>query len=226
MKQIILAGLLAVSGLSAAQQTKNFQTSAYDGVSVAGPYTVVLVKGKEGAITANGEADDLAALIVESEDGQLKIRPEKGWKNKPRRNVTITIPFEDLSTVKLAGSGSISSSDLISATSLNLALSGSGSMDLKAKTDTLIAAVSGSGDLKLSGSANKIETNLSGSGEIHAFDLHSLIAEANISGSGHCRVNCSQQLTARVSGSGDIEYKGNPEKEDTKVAGSGRVTKS
>lgn len=226
MKKIILAGLLAVSGLSAAQETRNFHTSDYEGISVSGPYTVVLVQGKEGDITASGEADDLKSLIVDTEDGKLKIRPEKGWKNKPKRKVTITVPFQDLASIKLAGSGSITSSDVIAGTNLDVAISGSGSIRLKAKADKIDAAVSGSGNLELSGNANKMEANLSGSGEVHAFGLQSAVAEANISGSGHCQINCSEQITARVSGSGNIEYKGNPQKEDTKVVGSGRVTKS
>jgi len=226
MKKLILAGLMAVSGLSAAQQTKNFQTSGYDGISVAGPYTVVLSDGKEGNITATGEADDLEALIVESDGKNLTIKPEKGWKNRPKRNVRITIPFESINAVKLAGSGSITSSELISATNLSIALAGSGHISLKAKADTIDAKISGSGDLELSGNTTKVETNLSGSGEIHAFGLYSAIAEANISGSGNCEINCSEQITARISGSGNIVYKGNPDVEDTKVSGSGRITKS
>jgi len=226
MKQIILSAVLAISGLTAAQKSKNFQTSEYESISISGPYTVVLTNGKEGAITATGEAEDLAALVVESENGKLRIRPEKGWKNKPKHKVTITVPFQEVSEVKLAGSGSITSGEMIATKSLNIAITGSGSIRLKAKADMIDASISGSGNLELSGNANKMKSNLAGSGEIHAFGLQSAIAEASISGSGHCQVYCTEQLTARVSGSGNIEYKGNPEKEDSKLSGSGRVTKA
>jgi hypothetical protein len=33
----------------------------------------------------------------------------------------------------------------------------------------------------------------------------------------------TKSLKARVTGSGDIDYKGNPEKKDTKVTGSGDI---
>ena len=33
----------------------------------------------------------------------------------------------------------------------------------------------------------------------------------------------NKTIKGRVSGSGDIAYKGNPEKEDTKVSGSGTI---
>jgi len=47
-----------------------------------------------------------------------------------------------------------------------------------------------------------------------------------VAGSGDIRIYCNGVLKARVAGSGDIKYKGNPSKEDTKVAGSGDITKS
>jgi hypothetical protein len=43
-------------------------------------------------------------------------------------------------------------------------------------------------------------------------------------GSGDMEIVSHQSLKARVSGSGDIEYKGNPSKEDTKVSGSGSIS--
>ncbi|WP_278021592.1 GIN domain-containing protein [Flavobacterium ginsengisoli] len=57
-------------------------------------------------------------------------------------------------------------------------------------------------------------------------DLKSKVVEANVSGSGNSKVACDESLTARVSGSGNIRYVGNPEKKDTKVSGSGTISKS
>ncbi|HQV37276.1 MAG TPA: DUF2807 domain-containing protein, partial [Flavobacterium sp.] len=62
-----------------------------------------------------------------------------------------------------------------------------------------------------------------GSGDIKAFELVSENAKVNVSGSGDIKVNCTEFIEARVAGSGDIEYKGNPKKVDTKVAGSGTI---
>ncbi|MCB0432791.1 MAG: DUF2807 domain-containing protein, partial [Mangrovimonas sp.] len=45
-----------------------------------------------------------------------------------------------------------------------------------------------------------------------------------ISGSGDIDVVSNSQIKARVSGSGSVEYRGNPELKDTKVAGSGRIS--
>ena len=49
--------------------------------------------------------------------------------------------------------------------------------------------------------------------------------EAVVSGSGDIQVTASQSLKARVSGSGDISYRGNPEKQDFKTSGSGDISR-
>ena len=64
---------------------------------------------------------------------------------------------------------------------------------------------------------------MAGSGDIKAIELVSENAKVNVSGSGDIKVNCTEFIEARVAGSGDIEYKGNPKKVDTKVAGSGTI---
>jgi hypothetical protein len=48
---------------------------------------------------------------------------------------------------------------------------------------------------------------------------------ANVSGSADIKVTVSEMIQARVSGSGDISYRGNPKKIDTKSSGSGNITK-
>jgi hypothetical protein len=39
-----------------------------------------------------------------------------------------------------------------------------------------------------------------------------------MSGSGNIEINCSNNLIARISGSGDIEYKGDPKPKTLKLA--------
>ena len=59
---------------------------------------------------------------------------------------------------------------------------------------------------------NKLSIN--GSGNIQAADLEAENTDASISGSGNISCYASQKLVARVKGSGDIAYKGNPQEVD------------
>ena len=51
-------------------------------------------------------------------------------------------------------------------------------------------------------------------------------AKITVSGLGNSKVFCSESLHARVSGSGAVEYKGDPKKKDIKMNGSGTISKS
>lgn len=69
-----------------------------------------------------------------------------------------------------------------------------------------------------------MEAKVAGSGDFHGFDLEANHTEVSVAGSGDAEVVSKQSLKARVAGSGDIQYKGNPTKEDTKVSGSGSIS--
>lgn len=65
--------------------TKEITTSDYESVSVAGSFHVTLVKGNEGKITVKGEENILDYIIVETKNGDLQIRTEKGYNLQPSK---------------------------------------------------------------------------------------------------------------------------------------------
>lgn len=202
-------------------------TGDYDGVKIAGFFDVDLVSGKEGKITIKREENLLSAIKVEVEDKSLKIYVEKGTqiRTSSGNKIQVTVPFEKISELSLAGSGDIQSKDVIKNDNLAVKLAGSGNLTLPVDTNNLELHVSGSGNIHLKGTATKLTTKLSGSGDIDASSLKSKIVEANVSGSGNSKVTCDESITARVAGSGNIKYIGNPDKRDVKVSGSGTITK-
>lgn len=206
--------------------TQTRSTGDYDGIKIAGSFDVDLVSGKEGKITLKGEENLLAVIKVEVEDNSLKIYIERGTQIRTSSGkIQVTVPFEKISELSLSGSGDIQSKDVIKNDNLAVKLSGSGNFNLPVDTNSLELQVSGSGNIHLKGTADKLTTKLSGSGDIDASSLKSKVVEANVSGSGNSKVTCAESITARVAGSGNIKYIGNPEKRDVKVSGSGTITK-
>lgn len=201
-------------------------TGDYDAIACAGFMDFILVSGNEGKITIEGEENLLEYVITELKGDKLVVKVEKGVNLKPswKKDIIITIPFESVNYVSLAGSGDVYNKDVLSEDDLKVSLSGSGDMNLMVKTNNLESNITGSGDIAIKGSTNNLETNVTGSGDFHGFELEADNTEASITGSGDIKVVAKQFLKARVTGSGDIEYKGNPEKEDTKVTGSGSIS--
>ena len=196
----------------------------FDKMGVSGSFDINLVKGKEGKIEIKIEKNLLPYLVTEVESGKLKIRWKKGTSINTNRGVHLTVYFESLNAVAMSGSGDIVSKDVIKTDNFEVSVSGSGDISLQVDVNEMDARVSGSGDLNFKGTADNFTAAMSGSGDIEAFALQTNKANLKISGSADITISVKDELYARVSGSGDITYKGNPEIEDIKVSGSGNVS--
>jgi hypothetical protein len=205
--------------------TEKRTTAEYEEINVSGFFDVVLVSGNEGAISIQGEENLLPYVKVEVDGNVLKIYTEKNVNISTSKDIVLTVPFEQISFVSLSGSGDLKSKNTIVGSKFTAKLSGSGDLNLDVKTTDFEANLSGSGDVVLTGNSDSFVSKISGSGDVDAENLVTKTANVTISGSGDMKVNCSQSLYARVSGSGDIVYKGNPESKDTKVNGSGEISK-
>lgn len=240
MKKITTLAIVMVLAVSCSAQwgkrikgngdevTVNRSTGDYDGIGVSGWFDVHLVDGKEGELTLSGESNLLEYIVTEVKNGKLVIKTEKGVNLKPsswNNGIVITVPVESVDAIALSGSGDIVSKTTIKTDNLDTAMSGSGDITLDVDANTVRASMSGSGDITLSGNTQDFDATISGSGDIKAFDMNADNVDATVSGSADIKVTANKMLKARVSGSGDITYRGNPEKIDTKTSGSGDISK-
>lgn len=200
----------------------------YDGVSLAGWFDVDLVAGNEGEITLKGESNLLEHIITEVKDGVLVIKTEKGLELKPSNwnsGILITVPVESISSVSLSGSGDIVGRTIIESDRFSTRIAGSGDITLAVQAKEMEASLSGSGDINLSGRTTDFDVMVSGSGDIKAYELEAEFVKATVSGSADIRVTANQSIDAKVSGSGDIHYRGNPKKINSKSSGSGDISR-
>ncbi len=205
-------------------------TEEYDAISVAGWFDVILVEGQEGKLSIEGEENLLEYIKTEVKEGKLVIKTEKGYNLQPSSwkkdgGIYVTVPVESVNEVSLSGSGDIVGKKTITASEFSTSMSGSGDITLDLQSKTVTAVMSGSGDINLSGSTEVFNVQISGSGDIKAYDLIADTVDASISGSADIQVTANEMLKARVSGSGDIHYRGDPKKIDSKSSGSGDITK-
>ncbi|HLV39046.1 head GIN domain-containing protein [Xanthomarina sp.] len=235
MKKLILIAAVLLSSYGYAQKingngnikTLTRTTGDYDGIECSGSFNYILVSGTEGTITLEGEENLLEYIITEVKGNNLIIKQKNKVNLRPSKGETIkiTIPFKDITNVSLAGSGDLRNKNVISASNFEVSLAGSGNVTLNIEAENVKSSLSGSGDLTLTGSTNNLEVSVSGSGDFDASKLESNHTDVSLTGSGDADVVSKLSLKARVSGSGDIEYKGNPEQKDTKVTGSGSISK-
>lgn len=200
-------------------------TGDYDGIKCAGSMDFILEAGEEGKITLEGDSNLLEYIITEVKGNHLVVKTKKGINMSYKNNtIKVYIPFKDVNTISLAGSGDLYSKDVIKSDDLSVSLAGSGDVKLEIEANFVKGAIAGSGDLTLEGNTNTLEARVAGSGDFHGFNLKSNDTDVAVAGSGDAEVFSNKTLKARVAGSGDIAYRGNAEV-DKKVAGSGDISR-
>jgi hypothetical protein len=205
--------------------TTDRSVSNFDKIGIAGSFDVILNKGNEGDISIQADENLMEYIITEVKNGQLKIKPKKGYQLKSTKTMQITIGFNDLEEVSLAGSGDVTASDAINASDLKLSLAGSGDMNLKVSTKHLTSKIAGSGNISLNGSTDEFSCSIAGSGNLNGYELKATVAKAKIAGSGNIKVNAVSEIHASIAGSGNVYYTGNPDVEKSNSVGSGSLKK-
>lgn len=208
---------------------KNFNT-----IKVMGSPDVEYRQSKEAysKVSIYGSDNLVDLLEVSTVDGVLQVNFKKGIKilsGERRLKVIASSPSLNLVEIKgsadvylkgtvkgddlklnVVGSGDIEAENLRYAT-ISTVVKGSGDIELKSVKATIVEAiVNGSGDIDIKGSAQRATLTVNGSGDISADKLVTSKVVATVAGSGDLTCYASKQLDAKVSGSGDIEYKGSP----------------
>ena len=238
MKKLILTSLIIAMTFSANAQswwggkrvkgngkviTETRRTSDYNVISVGGSFDVVLVKGKEGKITIEGEENLMKYIITEVSGDKLKIKFKKNTNIRTTRKLVVTVPYQDLEKVSIGGSGSIRSKGTLKADKFTISVAGSGNINLKVDANIVKSSIAGSGDINVSGSATDFNCSIAGSGNINAYGLKVVATSARITGSGNIKTTASDSVDAKVVGSGNIYYKGKATHIKSKSIGSGDI---
>ena len=207
---------------------KTRSVANYDQISVTGMMEVQLIPGSEGKIDIEAESNLMEFIETEVNNGHLRISIQKGVNIQPSRNypIRIVVPFETLGSLTLTGSGHIRNSDAIKARDFKINVTGSGNMNLNLITENIESTITGSGDLKLKGTTGDFKCKVTGSGDVFAYDLKAVKVNATVTGSGDVEVSVENELYAKISGSGDIKFRGNPDKQNFKTSGSGSISKN
>lgn len=193
----------------------------YDKITVAGPFEINLVKGIEGKLEITIEENLEEYLVTKVKDGKLLIRWKECCKINPRKKVSITIPFKNIEALTLAGSGEIKNKDKITSNDFTIKLAGSGNINLLLSSKQVKCTMAGSGTVSLEGDSVDFECSKAGSGDYFGYDFICRNIDIEGAGSGDAQVNATDVLEAKIAGSGNIYYKGNPTKNSIKNVGSG-----
>lgn len=216
----------------------------------------VIVTQKKGSprltLRTNDNWKDVLRLAVDND--RLMIQPQKGryFDADKAGRMLLYLEVENLSEVKLQGSGNIEFARSFKADNLQLELVGSGDIDFQQSLrcqNSLNIKLQGSGDIDFNQGAdakevnicllgsgdvtsegmlcsqNKMKVDLQGSGDIDMKKIKAYNAEINLMGSGDFEADDADlaTLNASVQGAGNMDLKGRVESVNYSVLGSGVI---
>jgi hypothetical protein len=182
--------------------------STFQRIEVAGGIDVDVDVGGDAAAAPKVDvrADDnlVKMLRTDVKDGVLVVEwDDTGSRPEPKIPPRVRVQVGALEGVSVTGSGDATVRGLTG--------------------PAFQAVVAGSGDVTLKGRVERVSVTVSGSGDVDAYGLEAKEARATCAGSGDVNVSASERVDATVTGSGYVNYRGNPKDVQRTVAGSGRV---
>jgi hypothetical protein len=223
-------------------ESEQREVDEFEEVSFALPFDVEFVASDEFYVKLVGDEDTIDEIITEVKGDTLKIHKESKWFDWSDEEVQVTVGYNKLSAISMAGSGD-GFAEEIEADDMNLRIAGSASLEInklvcndlkisiagsgnvnlnELEADSMSTKIAGSGDVDVAGEVVSQEVSINGSGDHNARELRSQEADVSIHGSGDVGVWTVASLNASVMGSGDIEYYGDPKLEE-RIRGSGNI---
>jgi hypothetical protein len=180
-------------------QTRNLPGFEQLQVKLSADIEVILSNTPKIVITAEENILPIIQSVVENNRLVIKTKGNY-WTTK---GIKITIYTNQLNRIVINGSANVKMGQIN-----------------QQKLDLLIT---GSGDIFVAGKVGALSAIIDGSGDMHLANLKSHSATAKISGSGDIRVYATDNLIAEITGSGDINYRGNPQSLRKSIRGSGDI---
>ena len=209
---------IKVKGTKMTTETRN--PKQFMGIVLEIPAEVYVKLGDESVVEIRAKRRVLDQILTTIDEDNLVLEYDTCISNPD--SITIFITTASLNYVNIAGSGGVTSKEILKANEIELKVNGSGDINLKLNASTVHAKINGSGDIRLEGKAATLIGGVNGSGDIRAGKLESTNVKVKINGSGDAKVHAVERLNAKINGSGDIRYRGDPELIES-VNGSGSI---
>ncbi len=204
--------------------TENRTKGEFSGIDLRVSGNVYYTQSPEYKIEVSAQQNILDVLETYVSNNKLVIKYENDVRVRRHEDITVNISAPDLNSLRVSGSGNISTTGMLKPNSMDMDVSGSGNINVANITTNYIEAnISGSGNIKVqNGTAAEEKLKISGSGNLDLMNVAAKTATTTTSGSGDTKVKVSERLNVTISGSGSVYYIGQPAI-NTSISGSGKV---
>lgn len=201
-------------------------TAGFNAVELGVPADLLFIPSDHNELVIDAQQNILNVIDTYVSNGELKIKVRNNVNLRVREGIRVVIRGAAVNALSINGSGNITIAQPFAPTNAKLRVNGSGNISAnEITTGHLDASISGSGKVEvLNGTADREDVSISGSGSIDLMGVECASAATETSGSGTTRIFVHNDLDVRISGSGNVFYRGAPAV-NTHISGSGNVVR-
>lgn len=201
---------------------KEINLTGFNRVYAGENFSVTITKGSSYSVKVNGPSHAVNDIDWTVANNILNIQYLRHENNRPRVDITITLPLLIQLNLSGAGTGTINGFQGISNV-LRTVLSGASKCTLNGATENTQIEISGASEFVVSGATLSLYGNISGAARLTAYDLTSTEVDISASGGSEARVKVVDKLYLDVSGGSNVYYKGDPATKNIQTSDNSRV---
>jgi hypothetical protein len=201
--------------ISMGMQVEAQSEMSFDKVRLSGLARVILIQGEKSSVSLEDNTRNVEEMYQITNDGWINVTGNSSDE------LIITMP--ELRQIDINGAGKLEGGSEFRTGEVEFKVSGAGKMEMNIQATKLKAVISGAGKIELQGNADEAQLEITGAGKIDAEQLKVNRCVANISGSGKCLINVTDELVSNISGSGSVYYVTKPQKLTNNITGPGKV---
>lgn len=187
--------------------TKEFTVGAFDEISTEGMFDVTYIIG-EPSVSVTIAENKVDEIVVKVVDNELVIKNRHRRVNLGKVEVSVSSPVLD--GISIAGAGTFTAENGISAREFDASISGAGKMTITSLETTGDAdfSIAGAGSYELRDiRCGDIDVQIAGSGKVFAENVRCMDCDLGIAGSGDINIsgNAAGDCEVTIAGSGKID---------------------
>jgi len=188
--------------------SENRNVSRFTGLSVSGPFEVVVTTGSSDKVVV--EADDNLMDYVETEvnGNLLKIKLKRNF-NLRNAHLKAFVSTPGLNKIKASAAADVSlKSGIVSPNKIDLQTSSAASIRGNVDAPNISGSASSGSKLDLTGKSRNLDLSSSSGATIEAYDLLAEYTKASSSSGASIKTFASINLDASASSGGEVAYRG------------------
>ncbi|SKC13678.1 GIN domain-containing protein [Dyadobacter psychrophilus] len=214
---------LALSLTASAQETRNFNLSNFDKLSMGSAFRIEVKQGSKYSISTSGRAEDLDDLEATIKGDALHLGYKgNGW-NKNRKTVNVSITMPALEAVDFSGACKANVAPFSGVKNMDIEVSGASQVNMEFSAPKVTVELSGASSLTLTGQGDVLNGEISGASSFKGRDFSAKTVNIDASGASSAAVAASAALHADASGASSIRYSGTAKDIHSSSSGAGSV---